>query len=61
MNIVPEGSLKVVAGIQKNRVRPFLDKSIDRRVDPGDSTHTLLFLTLVAGSRSRARLLEPSL
>lgn len=60
MDVVPESPLKVIAGIQEDRIRPFLDESIDRRVDSGDPTHTVLLVFLVTGPGSRARLLEPS-
>lgn len=58
MDIIPESPLKIITGIQKNRIRSFLHKLINCSVDSSDTSYTVLLLTLSAGPRRRARLFE---
>lgn len=58
MDIIPESSLKMITGVQENRIWSFLHKLINCSVDPSNTSHAVLFMTFSAGPRRGARLFE---
>lgn len=58
MDIIPESSLKIIIGIQENRIRSFLHKLINCSVDSSNTSHAVLFVTFFAGPRRGAHLFE---
>ncbi|KYN14827.1 hypothetical protein ALC57_12936 [Trachymyrmex cornetzi] len=58
MDIIPKSSLKVIAGIQENRIRSFFHELINCSVDSSYTSYAILFVILSAGSRIWARLFK---